>query len=144
MELTPELSDEFKKLNQFRLAGRFLNESVGAELTRTVDIVWMCRSREDNRDNPKKLRLGAQPGQQFETIHARHSQVEEEEFRPGKFGSVGELSAAVKVIDRLGAGIDGVEVRSQGRMRRGELGELDIVIIVVDVKDVKLLEMHNR
>src|SRR2546425_3984503 len=97
---------DFKALNHVRHLGEFdrLDEiRVGAQFIGPIHVSLKSRGSENNHQQAVELRFGADPLQDFETVGARHLEVEQEKKGLRETFAVGIDAASAQILDRLGA-----------------------------------------
>ena len=100
---------QHKPISLKRLAGfdeilkidRLDQERIGAQLVGLVDIADLVRGSEDYNAKVAEGRVLTNPSQHLESIHARHLQIEQYQFREWVFRAVAEFAFACEIKDGL-------------------------------------------
>jgi hypothetical protein len=89
IEVDPELVKVAHEGEIFRIAERFLEETIGSQVVSTVHVLRAAGGAEDYGDDAAKAGLLSEPLEKFEAIKAWHFQVQEKETGTSSAGIFG-------------------------------------------------------
>jgi hypothetical protein len=125
----PEEAELFDGFDEFLEIDRLDHISVHAELIAPYKVLFFAGGGEHDDGDAFEEGILAHLAKHFEAVHLRHFQIEQDHGWEG-IGMVGELSAAVKVIEGFGTvARDNDFVRQMLFIEGGE-GEFDVPLAV--------------
>src|SRR5947209_17512543 len=100
-QLKPEKDSGFEHHAISLKVSGFHKERIRPQLMRFVDIRRLGGSAEHNDSQRLERGMISNPSQYIEPIHSRHLQIQQQEIGQGILGSIFELPATLKVLNRL-------------------------------------------
>jgi len=118
-------------------------EGVGAEGVGTVDVADGVGGGENHDAQGFERGLYFEPAKNFESVEARHFEVEEKQVREWEFGAIGIFSSAEEIADGLVAVADDENGVGNVRYLEGFSDKQDIVFPIFRQKYYRSLRHRN-
>ena len=130
-----ELFEGFNGVFDFLRIEGFGEEGFGPGIVGLVDGVEGIEVAHGHEEDLLEIRLAVLPTKKFEAIRAREAEVEENDAREGKALAIGEMAAALEVLEGFSAGAHHVNWVAHAGGGKGAKQEEDVSLGVVCDED---------
>ena len=141
----PVIEERLDHVLEFRKIYRLCEKGGGAELVGFADIAQVIAGAENHGAKLGQSRLGTNPTQDLEPIHARHFQVEEQEVGQRKLTALMKLAFTGEIVDSFFAIPHVLYCPCVPKVLKGAAQEEEVAMIILgDQNDWLFLVLLQR